>query len=404
MAQTVDNKPELKQEVLDKVTNLLTRSAFVPGIDFNRWPSFLEAEKPKIESANTDEDFQNAVNAALHKFGASHIVLTTPRQGEIRKTGKTVGIGITSQTTEDGLMIVRTVPGASADRAGLKPGDIITLVDGKPVEGVKGIPGPAGTYVKLKVKHRDGKVEDYSLVRRAFSTVRPEELTFIGEDTAKLSIYTFDFTYDAERVENLMQKASKKRNLILDLRDNGGGAVVNLQHLLGLFLPENTPVGTFITRRMADRYVDATKGKITDIVEIAKWSDSKVKPMRNRNIELYKGNVAVLVNGLSGSASEIAAAALRDTIGATVVGRKSAGAVLVSVIVPASNGFMLQYPLSDYVTIKGLRLEGNGVTPDVEVNEPRYRLPDTPDEAATKAAEILTRIASKKGAAVGSSN
>jgi carboxyl-terminal processing protease len=91
------------------------------------------------------------------------------------------------------------------------------------------------------------------------------------------------------------------------------------------------------------------------------------------------------------------AAALRETIGATIVGNKSAGAVLVSVIVPVSNGFMLQYPLSDYVTTTGIRLEGNGVTPDYSVEEPRIRLPQTKDTAVAKAVEVLDHLAQING-------
>src|SRR5687768_11179932 len=72
----IEGKPEAKKEVLDKVTTYLTRSAFVPGIDFNKWPEFLKENREQIDAATTDEDFQRAVNTALSKFSASHIVLT----------------------------------------------------------------------------------------------------------------------------------------------------------------------------------------------------------------------------------------------------------------------------------------------------------------------------------------
>lgn len=386
-AQTVDDKPDVKAQVLQRITDRLTKSAYVPGVDFAQWPKYLEEVQPKLDAAKDDLEFQRAINEALTKFGMSHIVLTTPQQAEQRRTGSTVGVGITTQPTEDmaGLIIVRTVKDAPAERAGLVPGDTIVAVDGNKVEGIKGIPGKEGTDVKLSVKHADGKVEDYVLTRRPFSTVRPEELNWIDKDTAKLTVYTFDFTYDSENVEKLMLEAAKAKNLIIDLRDNGGGAVVNLEHLLGMLIPDDKPIGTFVSRRLVTDYVAETKGDPKDLAAVAQWSKDKVKPRKNRRVPVYKGNLAVLVNGLSGSASEIAAAALHDEANATVIGTKSAGAVLVSVIVPVSNGFMLQYPLSDYVTVKGVRLEGNGVKPDVEAKEARYRLPNTKDEALDKA-------------------
>jgi carboxyl-terminal processing protease len=392
-AQTVDNKPEVKDEVVSRITRLIESSAYVPGVDFNKWPQFVAEAKPKIDAAQNDEEFQRAINEALSKFGMSHIVLTTPKQAESRRTQQTVGIGVSTQVGDNGeLIIVRTVPDAPAQRAGLVPGDAIVEVEGKKIEGTtRGIAGKEGTDVTLTIRHADGKTQAYTLTRKAFSTARPEELTWLDKDTAKLSVYTFDYSYDRENVENLLNKAHKARNLILDLRDNGGGAVLNLQHLLGMLIPDRKPFGTFVSRSLVNRYVSETKGNPDDLPAIAKWSEQKVRPFTNRNVPVYKGNLVVLVNGFSGSASEIAAAALRDEANATIVGTKSAGAVLVSVIVDASNGFMLQYPLSDYVTNKGIRLEGNGVTPDVEAKEPRLRLPGTKDEAVEKALTVFAQ-------------
>lgn len=404
LAQTVDNKPEVKSEVLDRVTTLLSTRAYVPGLDFAKWQSFVDSEKSKLDESKNDDEFSYAINEALTKFGASHIYFATPRSATARTTNSIVGIGITQQRIEEGTLILRTVPGAPADKAGLVPGDIIVKVNGSPAEGAKGIAGEEGTSVVLTVKKADGKIQEYTLTRSKFSTKRPEELTEIDKNTAKLSIYTFDLSYDPENVEVLMKRASKYKNLILDLRDNGGGAVVNLQHLLGLFLPEDKSIGTFVSRRLATDFVEKTGGSEKEVLKVAEWSrgaerwrdnpNVQVKPFKN-TVPRYRGHVAVLVNRFSGSASEMAAAALRDLAGAEVVGTKSAGAVLVSVIVPASNGFTLQYPISDYVTVKGLRIEGNGVVPTAEVEDPKVRLPNTKDPVVEKATALLTKSESR---------
>jgi carboxyl-terminal processing protease len=389
IAQEKTLKPEAKEQVVQKVTDILTKSAYVPGIDFAKWPEFLAAEKERVDAATTEEELQRAINAAIAKFGASHIVLSSPKMAEQRRTQRTVGVGITTQPIEEGLIIIRTIKGASAETAGLVAGDIITAVDGKPVDGIKGIPGEEGTSVRLTVKHSSGNSKDYDLVRKPFSTKRPEELTWLDKDTAKLSVYTFDFSYDRENVEKLMTEALRSRNLILDLRDNGGGAVMHLEHLLGMLLPPDKPIGTFVSRSLVKRYQEETGSEPTDLAKIAAWSEDKIHPRLNRRVPRYKGNIVVLVNQFSGSASEIAAAALRDNVGAKVVGTKSAGAVLVSIIVPATNGFMLQYPLMDYITVSGLRLEGNGVTPDVEATDPKIRLASAKDEVVDKARELF---------------
>ncbi|CAN5466989.1 hypothetical protein BH11ARM1_BH11ARM1_11760 [soil metagenome] len=399
MAQTVDNKPEVKKAVLDKVSSYLTKFAFVPGIDFNKWPDFLKENQEKIDAANTDDDFQRAVNTALSEFGASHIVMTTPRQSEQRRTGATVGIGISSQVTPDGLLIVRTVKGAPADLAGIVSGDTVIEVDGEKVDGIKGIPGAEGSTVKIKVKRGDGTTKEFTLVRKKFSTVRPEELEWLNPDTAKLDIYTFDLSYDAENVEKLMKEAAKAKTLIVDLRDNGGGAVSNLQHMLGLLMNPEQPIGTFISRRTVDEYVDATKGDPKNLQAVANWAATmgKVRPARSKTMAPYHGNLIVFTNGLSGSASEIAAAALQENANAKIIGTKSAGAVLVSVIQPAADNFMLQFPIQDYITIRGKRLEGNGVVPDIEAKDPLVRLATSKDACVEAALNLVTQIKTTNG-------
>lgn len=389
MCQALETNPLAKQEVLEEISKVLSTSAFVPGLDFSKWPEMVKQEQSRIDAAQNDDEFQRAVNAALHKFGATHMVLTAPKTAEMRISGATVGVGISTQRTADGLLVTRTVPDAPAERGGIVPGDLIVQVDGKQAFSTQAIAGKEGSDVTLTVRHADKSTEDYILTRRRFSTLRPEELTWVDKQTAKLSIFTFDFTYKHEHVEELMKEAMTAPNIILDLRDNGGGLISNFRKLLGLFVSPTVPIGTFIDRRMVDDYVAATHGSTTDLATIAKWSPRKLRAIPSDTLPVYKGHLAVLINGLSGSASEIIAAGLRDTIGAKVVGTKSAGAVLVSVYVPASNGFMIQYPLSDYVSIKGIRLEGTGVSPDVVATDPKLKVPGASDDVVQKAVQIF---------------
>jgi carboxyl-terminal processing protease len=396
--QSPEISPATKADVETKISELLGDRAYVPTVDFTQWPNFLKGEQPKLDAAKTEDEFTRDINEALTKFSASHIYLASPKASDARRTQSMVGIGISQQTAQDGTVtVMHLVPGAPAEMAGLVPGDVILDVDGRKAEGIKGIAGPEGSQVILTVRHLNGKTEDVTITRAKFSTIRPEELTELNKTTAKLTIYTFDWTYDRDRVEDLMQKAQKYKNLILDLRDNGGGAVVNLQHLLGFFLSPDTSIGTFVKKELVNNYVLDTGGKPSDVVKIASWSRTKdrwdsqqIRPLHTPSDERFHGHVAVLINKFSGSASEIAAAALHDLDNAQLVGQKSAGAVLVSVIVPASHDFNLQYPIMDYVTIKGLRLEGNGLTPTVQVDGTPAKF-NAPDIAVEKAEELLAQ-------------
>jgi carboxyl-terminal processing protease len=190
-------------------------------------------------------------------------------------------------------------------------------------------------------------------------------------------------------LESLIAEASKKaKYLIVDLRSNGGGAVNNLNHLLSLLLPEGTPYGTFVTRRIAEDYAKEKAEGPTTPEAMADWAPvSRKAKTRKSAVAPFSGKIAVLINRGSASASEICAAALKECAGSKVVGTSSAGAVLSSVFRRLVEGFSVQYPVSDYVTIKGVRLEANPIKPDVEVTA--VKKDNEPDPVIAKAVQIV---------------
>ena len=183
-----------------------------------------------------------------------------------------------------------------------------------------------------------------------------------------------------------MKEANEKaKYVIVDLRSNGGGAVNNLQHLLSLFVKADTNIGTFIGKPAVREY-EKTHTPSSDPVVIAAATTNKYKTRTVTGMEPFKGKVAVLINRGSASASEIFATGLRETIGAPVIGTKSAGAVLASIFTRLPHGFQIQHPVSDYVSIKGVRLEKNPIVPDEEVTGAGQ---DGKDPVVEKAVEKL---------------
>lgn len=389
--------PEVKAEVVSKVSTVIKNLAFVPGIDLTKWDEFLASQKEAIDKAESNADFAAAVRHAIEKFGISHMVLMTPDAAKARIERKAVGIGITIQPTDEGLIVTSVFDETPAKEAGLQPGDLIFEADGKKLGATSTITGDEGTKVVIKVKRTTGRVDTLTLTRRKFSSIRPETLTQINPDTVMLRIPTFDISYNRKRVDDLMAEARKSKNIILDLRSNGGGAVINMLHLLGYFLPQNTEFGLFVSKALVRDFTEETKGSPTDLKAISAWAKRGwLKPARVEGGH-YTGNVAVLINGGTGSASEITAAALKEFMEAPIIGTKSAGAVLVSTMAPVGNGWILQYPLSDYITKQGLRLEGNGVVPDVEAGIAKF---GEPDVAVDKALALLKRIELRQNRAV----
>ncbi|MDX2066579.1 MAG: S41 family peptidase [Fimbriimonadaceae bacterium] len=384
-----------KESVLGSIASIFRETAFAPTINFDQWPDYLKKHQAEIDKADTDEAFQRAVNAALKEFKASHIMLSTPQATRNRKESRSTGIGISVALEKDAYLVTYVFEGSPAAKVGLVAGDRILTVDGKSAADRIPLTGDEGKSVTITVRRRDGSEEEMSLVRRRYSTQRPAEVAVLDDDTAILTLHTFDLTYSADRVEALLRKVSDKPQLIIDLRGNGGGAVANMCHFLNCFLPGTTEIGTYVDRRLANRYERENGKRATDLVELAKFATRRVKIGQKAQIAPYRGKVAVITNGGSGSAAEIAATVLRDELGAAVVGTKTAGAVLISVLVPVGHEFSLQFPLSDYVTMKGQRLEGVGVTPTVPVRDLLpFRISDAEDAGVKAARDWFIRASS----------
>ena len=384
---------EQKEQVIKSISEVVTQRMFVPGVDFSKWPENLEKHKADLDKATDDRGFALAINRALREFGLSHVRLRTPQAGAQRRSGpSTVGLGIQAQKEEvGGLLILAIVPKSPAAEAGLEQGDFILEVDGKAPESPAVLSGEADSKVSLKVKKKAGETIVLELTRKSFSTARVDSLTWNGEDAAVLKVHSFSRGYNRENIEKLCQEAAKAKYLVLDLRSNGGGATNNLIHLLGLLLPVETNVGVFVSRRTYQDYEKENPAGPKDVVSVANWAPRKYRT-KKEGVDPFKGKVAVLINRGSASASEICAAALRECAASPIVGSKSAGAVLASTYARLALGWELQYPVTDYVTIKGVRLEGNPLQPD-------YETPANPDSkedvVLAKALETLRATADK---------
>jgi hypothetical protein len=279
-----------KAEVLAGMDEVLTESAFVPGVDLGRWRNFIADRQGQIEATESPREFATLVNGALKQFGVSHIRLMP---GRMRR----------------------------------------------------------GSYLQSPWSSRS----------------RGARLEWIDNETAYVRLADFYGTYDERQVERIFEEAREAGRMVLDLRSNPGGEVGNMLHFLGMLLPSNTSIGTFVTRRMARAYVQAGKGDGRDPVAIATWAKKPFSPRRN-DIGDFRGKIAVLVDGASGSASEIVANAMREERRSPIIGTPSAGAVLMSTFSRLPHGFRIQFPISDFVSARGKRLESNPVVPDVRLD------------------------------------
>lgn len=290
--------------------------------------------------------------------------------------GAYVGIGVAVQQDPDTRMItVMTVyQNSPAEEAGMQKGDILTGVDGDDItttdlsEVVSRIRGKEGTSVTVTV-YRDGQYLDFVMTRKPLNKVTVET-EMLDATTGYISLTEFDAVSVEQMrtaVSELQQQGMEK--MVLDLRDNPGGLLTSVVTIADDFLPAAKVF-----------YVEDKQGNRTDY-------DSRAG-------QIFDGEMVVLINGNSASASEVLSGTLKDNQRATIVGTQSFGKGIVQTFFPLSDGSAVKLTTAHYFTPNGTDIHGVGITPDVEVEDD----PETEaDEMLERAKEILNETTPKAG-------
>ena len=265
-----------------------------------------------------------------------------------RRTNQYVGIGVTvSYENEAGLEILEVTPGGPAEAAGLRPGEVLTAVDGTSLagearyEGAGLIQGEAGTAVTLEVLGTDGDTRTVE-VERAVIETDPVESGMLAGDVGYVALANF-YDNSAQRLEEAVEALMDQgaRALVFDMRDNGGGYLHELTDMLDFLLPEG-PV--FISRdRAGNESVTTSDASCVDL------------PM------------AVLVNANTYSAAEFFAAELQERGAAVVVGEPTSGKGYSQQTFTLPYGGAVNISTGAYFTGSGASLIGTGLTLDAEV-------------------------------------
>ena len=335
----------------------------------------------RLAQQNNADVFRVYTNAYLRAIDP-HTAYFPPHQSEnfnIHMTLSLEGIGAVLQDDDGAVKVVRLVPGGPADKAGeLRPGDRIvgvaqgengTMVDilGMRLdEVVTLIRGPKKTTVRLEIIPQASTNEQHKVIRivrnkvdladqQASSRVMEAK---VGERTHKIGVIrlpTFYVDFAAQRVGDLNYKSTttdvkrliaeleeaKVSGLVVDLRNNGGGSLDEAIRLVGLFI-RTGPVVQIRDGRGVIRVRSDTDPSIT-----------------------YDGPLAVLVNRLSASASEIFAGAVQDYGRGLVLGVQTFGKGTVQTLMPMSQGH-LKLTQAKFYRISGESTQHRGVIPDIE--------------------------------------
>lgn len=307
-----------------------------------------------------DQLLKGAVRGLFETIGdpyADYLDKTEYHRFQEEMQGEYGGIGVVVESREGFVTIMTVFPSSPAQRAGLQPGDRIISVDGRSLEGMTVgdvaalIRGEAGTGVNLSVyRPVEERRFDVRLERQAIELPSVDTRYLEGGlGYIKLSGFAAntgeEFRYIYRRLVGIGAKG-----IILDLRDNPGGFLDQAVEVAQVLVPRGPLV----------HIVDGGGGKVT--------IDAIPQPPGPP--------LVVLVNAGSASASEIVAGAVQDNGAGVIVGARTFGKGSVQSVVSLPGGGALKLTTHRYLTPRGRSLEGEGITPDVVVQDGVVVLPE----------------------------
>ncbi len=263
--------------------------------------------------------------------------------------GKFDGIGAYVNAEDGQVVVIAPVAGSPADKAGIKAGDVILEVDGRPtagmslVEVVLNVRGPKGTVVTLLILH-DGETEPEVIEIVRAEVELPSVLFEMQEDIAYINITNFTERTAVELYPVMEEVGQQASGIILDLRSNPGGLLTTVVDVAGFFLEEGVLIDV----------VDNEGGHVAYSVESG-----------GMTTELP---LVVLVDEYSASGSEVLAGALQDYGRATIAGKKTYGKGSANVLYPLTDGSGLYITNARWFTPNGRLIEGQGLPPDYELD------------------------------------
>ncbi|WP_267226481.1 S41 family peptidase [Dyella silvae] len=298
-------------------------------------------------------------------------------------TGQYGGLGIEVLQVDGTLRIIAPIDDTPAARGGIKAGDTIVKVNGKPVDSenidemFKELRGDPGTKITLTVLHeKSDKTVDIPLVRERISvtSVKVRELE-PGYAYVRVSQFQDDTAPDLEKkLGELIRKNGPQKGAILDLRSNPGGLLTAAVGVSDDFLN----AGTIVT----------TRGRLQD---------------SNLSFEAHPGDLlngapmVVLVDNGTASAAEIVSGALKDNRRALIMGRRTFGKGVVQTVLPLDAEHAVKITTARYYTPNGTSIQAEGIKPDIALADLAVNKADSPAALISSEADLPNHLANEDG-------
>lgn len=346
---------------------------------------FAKVKNDYVEPIKDKQLLENAIRGMLTGLDPHSAYLDPEDYKGLQEgtTGEFGGLGI-EVGIENGLVkVIAPIDDTPAQRAGVKPGDVITKLDDTPVKGmalndaVKHMRGKPGSPITLTIV-REGVEKPLEIViTRAVIKVESIKTELLEPNFGYLRISTFQERTGEDLRRALGEiKAENKRPLkgiVLDLRNNPGGILSAAVSVADAFIEKGLIV--------------YTEGRV---------EDSQLRFTAKPDDLLSGASMVVLVNGGSASASEIVAGALQDTRRGIIMGSRTFGKGSVQTILPMSNQAALKLTTALYYTPSGRSIQAEGIKPDIILDKVEVAVVADDDPHSLKEADLSRHLANGK--------
>lgn len=310
----------------------------------NRLIDYIDYEY--VDDVNTDSIVDVTVNGILNNLDPHSTYIPKSEMQRVTENmkGDFVGIGVSFYTYHDTITVIRPVEGGPSEKAGIKSGDRIIMADGDSVFGrtmsnediIGKLKGEKDTKIKLKVYRKgEPKLLSFTVKRSDIPINSVDAAYMLTPELGYIKINRFaESTYKEfkKALDRLQEEGATK--LAMDLRDNPGGFLGIAEQIIDEFLED-------------DKLILFTKNK----------SGKIEKSYATRRGDFEEGEVFILINENSASASEIVAGALQDNDKGTIVGRRSYGKGLVQREMALGDGSAVRLTVSRYYTPTGRSIQ-----------------------------------------------
>lgn len=399
-------------ETFDAVWTIIRDTHFDPKLNGLDWNAVKAELRPRAAAAKDAGELRAVIREMLGRFGQSHFAIIPGSGDSPLKTiaDRSGDPGIDVRLIDDALVVTNVEPQSGAKRVGVNPGWKIVAVAGTPVTPLLGelpseirtrqveawriaherLRGAAGTNVRVTFEDEKGQSRDVVLERQTesgqavtvghlptmFVRVASERRPLTGGGSAGVIRFNVWMAAVDREFQKAMDSLRDTNGIVIDLRGNPGGLAAMLMGISGHFVAERKVLGTMKTRDTELRFVANPR--------LVNAAGERVAP--------FAGPVAILVDGMTGSASECFAGGMQAIKRARVFGQVSMGQALPALFDKLPNGDVLIHAYGDFVAADGTRLEGRGVVPDEIVPLNRGSLAAGEDRTMDAALRWIDRL------------